>query len=46
VTGWAVPPSVAHGHRAVPDIAMDGDPQTGMLVGETQTFPDGVRSGE
>ena len=27
--------------RAVPDIAMDGDPQTGMLVGETQTFPDG-----
>ena len=24
-----------------PDIAMDGDPQTGMLVGETQTFPDG-----
>jgi subtilase family serine protease len=26
----------------VPDIAMDGDPQTGMLVGETQTFPDGA----
>jgi subtilase family serine protease len=21
---------------------MDGDPTTGMLVGETQTFPDGV----
>jgi subtilase family serine protease len=36
-----VPASVAQGHRAVPDIAMDGDPQTGMLVGETQTFPDG-----
>ena len=25
--------------RAVPDIAMDGDPTTGMLVGETQAFP-------
>ena len=28
--------------RAVPDVAMDGDPSTGMLVGETQTFSDGV----
>jgi len=28
--------------RAVPDVAMDGDPTTGMLVGETQTFSDGV----
>jgi subtilase family serine protease len=38
---------VAHGRRALPDIALDGDPQTGMLVGETQTFPDGsVRYGE
>jgi subtilase family serine protease len=36
-----VPNSIAHGRRASPDIAMDGDPQTGMLVGETQTFPDG-----
>jgi subtilase family serine protease len=36
-----VPDSIAHGKRATPDIAMDGDPQTGMLVGETQTFPDG-----
>ncbi|HET6506253.1 MAG TPA: S53 family peptidase [Baekduia sp.] len=36
-----VPDAVAHGKRATPDIAMDGDPQTGMLVGETQTFPDG-----
>jgi subtilase family serine protease len=36
-----VPNGVAHGRRAVPDIALDGDPQTGMLVGETQTFPDG-----
>ena len=28
--------------RAVPDIAMDGDPNTGFLVGETQVFPDGT----
>jgi subtilase family serine protease len=27
--------------RAVPDISAVGDPSTGMLVGETQTFPDG-----
>ncbi len=27
--------------RAVPDIAADGDPNTGYLIGETQTFPDG-----
>jgi subtilase family serine protease len=27
--------------RAVPDIAAVGDPNTGMLVGQTQTFPDG-----
>jgi subtilase family serine protease len=32
--------------RAVPDIALDADPTTGMLIGETQTFPDGVRFGE
>ena len=32
--------------RAVPDVALDGDPTTGMLVGETQTFPNGVRYGE
>jgi subtilase family serine protease len=36
-----VPPAIARGHRATPDIAMDGDPQTGMLIGETQTFPGG-----
>jgi subtilase family serine protease len=41
------------GGRAVPDIAMDADPTTGMLVGETQTFalpsvfgPAGVHYGE
>jgi subtilase family serine protease len=28
--------------RVVPDISMDADPNTGFLVGETQTFPDGV----
>ncbi len=32
--------------RAVPDVAMDADPTTGMLVGETQEFPDGNRYGE
>jgi len=30
------------GARGVPDVAMDADPTTGMLVGQTQTFPDGV----
>jgi subtilase family serine protease len=28
--------------RAVPDIAMAADPNTGMEVGETQVFPDGT----
>src|SRR5262249_4707446 len=28
--------------RAVPDIAALGDPNTGYLIGETQTFPDGT----
>jgi subtilase family serine protease len=27
--------------RAVPDMAADADPNTGYLIGETQTFPDG-----
>jgi subtilase family serine protease len=31
----------ASGGRAVPDVAALGDPNTGMRVGETQTFPDG-----
>lgn len=30
------------GARQVPDVAMDADPTTGMLIGETQTFPNGV----
>jgi subtilase family serine protease len=28
--------------RTVPDISMPGDPNTGLRVGQTQTFPDGV----
>jgi subtilase family serine protease len=36
-----VPNGVARGRRALPDVSMDSDPGTGMLVGETQTFPDG-----
>jgi subtilase family serine protease len=33
-------------HRAVPDVAFDADPTTGMLVGETQQFPSGPAYGE
>jgi subtilase family serine protease len=29
--------------RAVPDISMDADPTTGMLIGQTQAFPTGPR---
>jgi subtilase family serine protease len=29
-------------NRVEPDVSMDADPMTGMIVGETQTFPDGV----
>jgi subtilase family serine protease len=32
--------------RVVPDIAALGDPNTGMLVGQTQTFPNGVHYGQ
>jgi subtilase family serine protease len=43
----AVPASISQYYsstpmRAVPDIAMPGDPNTGFLVGETQVFPDGT----
>ncbi len=41
-----VVPASAPPGRAVPDVAMDADPNTGMLIGETQTFPDGVHYGE
>jgi subtilase family serine protease len=30
-------------YRSIPDVAMDADPTTGMLVGQTQTFPTGVK---
>jgi subtilase family serine protease len=33
-------------YRQVPDVAMDADPTTGMLIGITQTFPTGVAYGE
>ena len=41
-----VPTSIANyfgkgAHRAVPDVAMVGDPSTGFLVGQSQSFPDG-----
>ena len=31
----------ATGGRTIPDVSMVGDPNTGMLVGQTQSFPDG-----
>ena len=33
-------------YRVVPDISMDADPQSGMLIGLTQTFPNGTRYGQ
>ncbi len=36
-----VVPAYAPAGRAVPDVAMNADPNTGMLIGETQTFPNG-----
>jgi len=41
-----VVPDTAPPGRAVPDVGLDADPTTGMLIGETQTFPNGVRYGE
>ncbi|MFC6706726.1 S53 family peptidase [Flexivirga alba] len=42
-----VPSSVANYYgstpmRAIPDISTVGDPNTGLVVGETQAFPDGT----
>jgi subtilase family serine protease len=37
-----VVPSVSPIGRGVPDVAMDADPNTGMLLGLTQQFPNGV----
>ncbi len=45
-----VPAALAHrwggSGRVVPDVAMLGDPNTGMTIGETQTFSTGVAYGE
>ncbi|HJP72952.1 MAG TPA: S53 family peptidase [Pseudonocardiaceae bacterium] len=41
-----VVPATAPPGRAVPDVSMDADPTTGMLIGLTQTFSDGVHYGE
>jgi len=38
LSGWF---SKTNPGRVVPDVAMDGDPTTGMLMGETQTWSDG-----
>jgi subtilase family serine protease len=32
--------------RTVPDVALVGDPTTGFLEGQTQSFPDGIKYGE
>jgi subtilase family serine protease len=34
------------GGRAIPDVGALGDPQTGLLIGQTQTFPDGAKYDE
>ncbi|HEX4721413.1 MAG TPA: S53 family peptidase [Pseudonocardiaceae bacterium] len=41
-----VVPASAPPGRAEPDVAMDADPTTGMLIGLTQTFPDGTHYGQ
>jgi subtilase family serine protease len=33
-------------YRGVPDVGLDGDPNTGMLIGETQSFPEGTHYDE
>src|SRR5919197_983461 len=38
--------SISASGRAVPDVAALGDPQTGYLVGQTQTFPEGAHYDE
>src|SRR5262249_46386184 len=50
-----VPPALALRNEAIfgpvplrvePDISMDGDAQSGMLIGLTETFPNGVHYGQ
>jgi subtilase family serine protease len=43
--GVTTGPSATAPGRVLPDIAMDGDPATGMLVGETQVPDGGPNSG-
>jgi subtilase family serine protease len=38
-----VVPATAPPGRAVPDVGLDGDPTTGMLIGLTQLFPNGTQ---
>jgi subtilase family serine protease len=38
--------SLSASGRSVPDVAALGDPQTGLLIGQTQTFPEGVHYDE
>ena len=41
---WAKPAyqaSITASGRAIPDVAAVGDPQTGLLIGQTQSFPGG-----
>jgi subtilase family serine protease len=42
VSHWSPSGTTDTAMRAVPDVAMDADSNTGMLVGETQAFPDGT----
>ncbi|MBF9070335.1 S53 family peptidase [Streptacidiphilus fuscans] len=36
-----VPSALSGGYRTVPDVAADADPNTGFVIGQTQTFPNG-----
>ena len=45
VPSWQQPYTSASG-RSLPDVAMVGDPNTGMLVGQTQSFPEGTKYDE
>ena len=40
VPSWQQPVS-PYGARSLPDVSMVGDPNTGFLEGQTQSFPDG-----
>ena len=39
---YQVEPALKLTGRGVPDVAALADPQTGLLVGQTQTFPNGA----